>query len=77
MAKKAYKLTRIPVRKTVSGMVITSRSTLDVGNFYDLSRIDDYFLDLFSKEAENIKNLGLNPDSLTLTIHQILDNGMC
>lgn len=70
MPKKAYKLTRIPFDQEKGFMQTTSRSRLDSGTHEDLRNIDKYFSLLFKNEADNIKQLGLNPDSLTLTIHQ-------
>lgn len=71
MPKKAYKLTRIPFDQEKGFMQTTSRSRLDSGTQQDLRNIDEYFRLLLKKESDNIKKLGLNPDSLTLTIHQI------
>ena len=75
MPKKVYKLTRTPFRPGMNKIQTTSRSKLDWGTMNDLRNIDEYFAKLFTSEAENIKKLGLDVNSLSLTVAQISNIG--
>jgi len=70
MPKKVYKLTRTPVNKSLNIFQTTTHSQLDYGTMNDLRKIDDYFIELFTAESENIKNLGLDVNDLSLSIAQ-------
>lgn len=71
MKKKAFHLKRFQSKPDKYGMRRSGSSILDKGSMYDSDEMNQYFDALFKREAENIRSLGLDPESFSLNIHLI------
>jgi hypothetical protein len=67
-----YKVTYTPIPETDQSRHNTeSRATMDWGTDEDIKTVDDFFMDLFHRESTNIRQLGLDPRTLTFSISKL------